>query len=330
MLKRCLQALQLSTPPPDECIVVDDASSDASAAVAAGFPVTVLGLERRGGPARARNRGAAAARGEVLVFLDSDVCVHADTLHRLDQRLLQDAGIAAVFGAYDDTPADPHFVSQYKNLLHHYVHHHSRTDAWTFWAGCGAMRREVFVRMGGFDEGYTRPAVEDIELGLRLHTHGLRIVLDAAIQVTHLKRWTLAALIRTDLFNRAIPWLLLMLRHRTMPSDLNMTTRDRASVVLVWIMAFAVIAWLIAPAISGAFVATLVVLGGIGLGALNHELYRFLARKRGVLFALRAVPLHWLAAWYCGLAVPITLLASAWNAAVARPLVATPPRHDDG
>lgn len=322
MLQRCLEALLQSEFRDFECIIVDDASTDDPATVARGCPATVITLERRGGPARARNHGAARARGEILVFLDADVCVHADTLERLDKHLQRDNRTAAVFGSYDDTPADPHFVSQYKNLLHHYVHHRSRRDAWTFWAGCGAIRREVFLQMGGFDESYTRPCVEDIELGLRLRAHGQRIDLDPAIQVTHLKRWRLSSLIRADLFDRAIPWLLLMLRYRIVRHDLNVTVRDRASVVLVWIMVLTGTAMMVMRAASLPLITALAACMA-GLCVLNVNLYRFFARKRGVLFALRGLPLHWLYFWYCGLAVPLALAVHTWRVATSHePVVA--------
>ena len=316
MLRRCIAALSQSEFRDFECIIADDASTDDTATVARGCRATVITLERRGGPARARNHGAARARGELLVFLDADVCVHPDTLDRVDKHLQRDNHSAAVFGSYDDTPADPHFVSQYKNLLHHYVHHRSSCDAWTFWAGCGAIRREVFLQMGGFDESYTRPCVEDIELGLRLRAHGQRIDLDPAIQVTHLKRWTLSSLIRADLFDRAIPWLLLMMRYRVVRHDLNVTLRDRASVVLAWIMALTGAAMLIMRAVPLPLIAALAVCMA-GLCVLNVDLYRFFARKRGVWFAVRVLPLHWLYFWYCGLAIPMALSVRTWRVATS-------------
>jgi len=323
-LSRCLGALRQSTFHDYECIVVDDASTDDSVSVARGLNASVVTLDRRGGPARARNHGAARAHGEILVFLDSDVCVHADTLQRLDDYLGQHSQTVAVFGSYDDTPADPHFVSQYKNLLHHYVHHRSRRDAWTFWAGCGAMRRDVFLQAGGFDESYTRPSVEDIELGLRLRTHKRHIGLDPAIQVTHLKRWTMSSLLRADLFDRAIPWLLLMLRHRVVRHDLNVTVQDRASVVLVWIMMLTGAAMLVARSVSLSLGAVLIACA-VALGILNFAVYRFFTRTRGAWFAVRAVPLHWLYFWYCGLAAPIALSMYVWRGAASHQPVAA---HD--
>src|SRR5512139_817375 len=303
-LSRCLACLQQSSFHDYEIIVVDDASSDGSRRIAAASDATVVALEQKGGPARARNRGAARARGELLLFVDADVCVHPETLAQVDMYFRAHPTVDAVIGSYDDTPADPGFVSQYKNLLHHYVHHTSRTDAWTFWAGCGAIRRACFLAAGGFDESYTRPCIEDIELGLRLRAQGRRIDLHAAIQVTHLKRWTLPTLVRSDVLDRGIPWFRLMLRDGTMRSDLNVTGRQRLSVALV----FTVV-------LGGAAAQPLMLSGGhhsmLWLASaaaalllyVNRDVYRFFWHKRGPWFAAAVVPLHWLYYVYCGVAV---------------------------
>ncbi len=310
-LDRCLASLAASQTRDYELIVVDDGSTDATAAVAARHGARVVRLPRRGGPAAARNRGAAQARGAILVFLDSDVCARPDTLTRLAQRLGADDTTAAVFGSYDTTPADPGFVSQYKNLLHHYVHQTSRTEATTFWAGCGAMRRAVFEQLGGFDERYARPCIEDIELGYRARAAGHRIVLDPSIQVTHLKRWTLGGVLRSDVWDRGVPWVRLMLAHRHLPSDLNLAAGQRVSVALVYLLLGALGAlgatcrW---PAAWGAAGMAM-----LGLGIANRDLYQFYARTRGWWFALRAVPLHWLYFAYCGAAVGLGLAAHVWE-----------------
>ena len=83
-------------------------------------------------------------------------------------------------------------VSQYRNLLHHFVHQEGNPEASTFWAGCGAVRRAAFDAVAGYDEArFRRPSIEDIELGYRLRRAGYRIRLDRDLQCTHLKRWRL-------------------------------------------------------------------------------------------------------------------------------------------
>ena len=323
-LHRCLQSLAASEFRDYECIVVDDASTDDTRAVAERFRVRLLALDANGGPARARNRGAECAQGEILVFIDSDVCVHPDTLSRFDVHFRTYESADAVIGSYDDTPADPGFVSQYKNLFHHYVHQRSRPEANTFWAGCGAVRRQVFLQVGGFDESYRRPSIEDIELGYRLRANGHAIDLDPQIQVTHLKKWTFWGLVRTDLRDRGIPWFLLMLQHRTMPADLNVTMAHRVSVALV----FAIVV-LCALVLSQQLLTMSIqmpswrwvgggLIGLVGLlVALNFDLYRFFTRQRGVVFAVCVVPLHWVYYAYCGVAVAIGLSAHLWGKVAA-------------
>jgi GT2 family glycosyltransferase len=320
-LRRCLDALAQSDRGDFECIVVDDGSSPPLRIDDAPLPVRLIRLEPSGGPARARNRGAAVATGAILVFFDADVCPQADTLRRFDAWFVNDARIAAVIGSYDRAPDDPGFVSQYKNLFHHFVHQHSNRNAATFWGACGAMRAEIFHRFGGFDESYARPSIEDIELGYRLRRAGHAIVLDPTIQVTHLKRWTLRTLLRSDLLDRALPWLRLMLRDRRMPSDLNTTTVPRLSVVLVWGLTALLAATVLTGLPHG---LPLAALPASILLWLNRHLYRFFAHERGVRFTLGAVPLHWLYYFYCGVAVVLAVVVYLPEVVVRPPAAPTP------
>jgi GT2 family glycosyltransferase len=184
----------------------------------------------------ARNLGAQSAAGDILFFIDSDVCVHPDTVERVQSCLDANPGVSAVIGSYDDTPGAKDFISTYRNLMHCYVHQRAREEACTFWSGCGAIRRDVFLQHSGFDASYGRPAIEDIELGYRLRRARLKILLDKQLQVKHLKRWTFWNLIKTDIFDRGIPWTELILRDRSMPNDLNLQLSQRVSVALMFLM----------------------------------------------------------------------------------------------
>jgi GT2 family glycosyltransferase len=235
-IPRCLQALRQGDLLPFEIVVVDDGSRDATAEIANEFGATVLCTGGRKGPSYARNRGAEVAKGNVVLFLDSDVCVRADTLSKIAASFEADSALDAIMGSYDNTPASQDFISQYRNLMHAYVHQTGAELASTFWSGCGAIRRAVFLEQSGFNEGYGRPAVEDIELGYRLIETGHKIVLDRTIQVTHLKRWTFWSLVKTDIRDRGIPWTELILRDRMMPNDLNLQLSQRVSVALVFLL----------------------------------------------------------------------------------------------
>jgi glycosyltransferase involved in cell wall biosynthesis len=234
-LLQCLQALQASTVP-FQCIVVDDGSTDSSAEIARAAGAEVLVAGDRKGPAIVRNLGAEVARADILLFIDSDVCVQPGTLHRILAAFEADPDMAAIFGSYDDSPSQTDFVSQYRNLMHHFVHQRSRREAQTFWSGFGAIRRQVFRDHGGFDSSFSRPAIEDIELGHRLHKSGCKIVLDPSLQVKHLKAWTFWGIVTTDVRDRAIPWTELMLRDASIPNDLNVSISQRISVALTFIL----------------------------------------------------------------------------------------------
>ncbi len=287
-MAECLSALQQSSVQPAEIIVVDDGSRDGSAAIAQHMGARVLRFPSSRGPAAARNAGVKEARQPVILFLDADVMVHHDAIERIESEL-QNCEVGALFGAYDDVPAAPGLVSQYRNLLHHYTHSTAARNAWTFWAGCGAMRRQLFVSAGGFDETYRQASIEDIELGARLSQAGVKILVVPEIQVCHRKRWTLLSMIRTDIFRRAWPWTRLLLRLRNLPADLNLGWSQRASALFAWLaLALAAAGFLRWPAFLAALAAAAVVAG------LNRPFLGFLVRSRGLLFALRAFPLHFL------------------------------------
>jgi glycosyltransferase involved in cell wall biosynthesis len=298
--RRCLSSLGAAVPPPQELIVVADGDTDGSALRAAEFGAQVVRIPGPSGPARARNVGARLARGDVLFFVDADVTVPTDAVRQVIAAFVQEPDLAAVFGSYDDEPAATNFLSQYKNLFHHYVHQTASEDASTFWGACGAMRREVFLRLGGFDERYRWPSIEDIELGYRLKQAGEGIRLCKVLQVKHLKRWGVRSLLEADFFHRALPWTRLILQSRHLPNDLNLQFSSRVSVALTYGLLLAGLsAWwwpyLLVPAVMMAVL----------LVVLNVEVYRFFWRKRGPRFTLQVIPWHWLYYFYGGLAFAV-------------------------
>ena len=289
---RALRASKVNTLP-WELIVVDDASTDATAPVAARFADVIVQL--RGsphGPAYARNRGVEASRGEILVFVDADVIVHPDALQRIVDTLRTAPDVAAVFGSYDAQPEDPGVASKYRNLLHHHVHHRNAGDAETFWAGLGAMRRQAFFEAGTYDEWhYSRPQIEDIELGRRLRRAGYRILLVPEIQGTHLKRWTLRSMLLTDFKSRGVPWMRLLLREGPTPSahTLNLRPREKWCTALVGAGVLAAgigLLWTEPWAMIAAAVAFATAL------ALNVRFILFVTRVAGLKIGLATMGLH--------------------------------------
>lgn len=323
--KRCLNAIEQSTFTNWELIVVDDGSTDGSDALARDFGARLFATRGQLGPAAARNSGAKIARGQYLFFLDADCEVHPDTLARIARIFKADPQLDALFGSYDDAPSAPNFISQYKNLFHHYVHQRGQEEASTFWTGCGAIKRSRFLALGGFDlQRYQRPSIEDIDLGYRLKRAGGRIKLVKQVQVKHLKTWNLLRLLNSDILDRGIPWTRLILRGKVFTRDLNLQTHNRVSVVAIYglLLALAVGLW--------HFLGLLIALGlALLLLWLNWDLYRFFYQKRGLRFALGVIPLHWLYYFYNAISFGFGLLLH-WQEQLRAKPIPTPEPLTDG
>jgi GT2 family glycosyltransferase len=324
-LAQCLEALA-PLPAGSELIIAADGAEDDCRPLASLYQARVLDLPGLSGPAVARNAAAAAAIGDVLVFIDADVAVSRAGLTRMARIFSEQPQTAAVFGSYDEGPADPGFMSQYKNLSHSFIHHTSTTKARTFWAGFGAVRREAFHMVGGFDERFDRPSVEDIDFGYRLTAAGYEILLDPGLSASHLKRWTIGSAIASDVRDRGIPWTQLIWRYRALNNDLNLRTEYRLSVVL----AYLAVGSLVLAAYDRRVLISLPLLV-VGLTALNLRYYRFFYLKRGCWFAVRVWALHvgqdlcnglsfvvgtalFFAARYLGLRLPGGLSTESWSA----------------
>lgn len=291
--------------------MVADGESDGSWKLAEAQGFKVIKLPESGGPARARNLGAKAASADIIFFIDADVEVHPTTISRVICAFQQYPDMDALIGSYDDAPGAPNFLSQYKNLFHHYTHQDANPEASTFWGACGAIRKDVFLALGGFDEGYRTPCIEDIELGYRLRQAGYKIRLFKYIQVKHLKHWTPFSLLRAEVFYRALPWmaLLLKIRHsdpqqyQTFSRDLNLKWTSRLSVALVYGICLVVIGALWWPPLLGLAGAL-----SLTLFLLNWPVYKFFYQKRGALFTCQVLPWHWLYFFYSGLAFVVGVL----------------------
>jgi GT2 family glycosyltransferase len=257
-LAACLEAIRGADEPPEEVIVATEGRS----------------------VAEMRNRGAYASSGDVLVFVDADVLPHADAFSRIRRAFEEGPGLVALFGSYDDSPADPGVVSAFRNLLHHHVHHASAGPATTFWTGLGAVRRPAFLDVGGFDPD--QRWLEDVDLGIRLARAGGEISLDPRIQGTHLKAWSFWEMVRTDFARRGVPWVGLLLRHGAETRTLNLGWRHRASA-----LASRPAAWALLRRRPRAATAALA-----ALAALNAPFYVVLARRRGPLEATLGLGLH--------------------------------------
>jgi glycosyltransferase involved in cell wall biosynthesis len=273
-------------------LVVDPGSTDGTAALARSLGAEVIELGHRAGPALARNRGVERVETPLCLFIDSDCVAHANVVEMVQAAFSAEPELVSLTGSYDDAPPETNFFSQYMNLRHHYTHHQAKPEGSSFWAGCGAVRTEVFRRIGGFDaEQFPTPMIEDIDLGFRLRPHG-KMRLDPSLQVTHLKRWSLRGVVMTDIFSRAVPWSRLILDTGQLPDDLNLAWTQRLAAAVA---PFSLLSPLVIPAallvgkpwVAAAFALPLAFSAGVHRG-----LFGCFYRRRGLGFALGATSFH--------------------------------------
>jgi glycosyltransferase involved in cell wall biosynthesis len=181
----CQSALAL------EVIVVDDGSTDGTAEVVRSFPEVKYLFQENRGPAAARNRGARQARGDILVFTDSDCRPRRDWLEQLARGFMSD-DVAAVAGGYG--------IANPESLLARCVHqeilyrHRFLMPDYprSFGSYNVAIRRDVFFQVNGFDESYRRASGEDNDLSYRILKSGKKIYFARQALVDHRHPWRLS------------------------------------------------------------------------------------------------------------------------------------------
>lgn len=179
ILTKCLRALEAQWVPPEagvagyEAIVVDDGSTDGTIAWlgdrTAEFPHVRLLEQGHQGPAAARNRGVAAAKGDTIIFIDSDLVV-TEVFLASHAAALQQAGSdrAFTYGRvintcnFDDPTAEPFKITDF--------------SAAYFATGNVAIARHWLEAAGLFDTEFQLYGWEDLELGVRLKRLGLKLI----------------------------------------------------------------------------------------------------------------------------------------------------------
>jgi len=197
VIHRCLHALASQDLPRDqyEIIVVDDGSTDDTVAFVAGFPdVRLLSTPPRG-PAAARNRGIAAAQGDVILFTDADCAPRSDWARTMLDGL-ERSGADGAKGIYETHQRS--LVARFVQIEYEtrYARMARRAHIDFIDTYSAAYRREVLTKVGGFDERFPFPSVEDQELSFRVTERGYRLAFVPDAVVDHLHAATVRAYAR--------------------------------------------------------------------------------------------------------------------------------------
>jgi cellulose synthase/poly-beta-1,6-N-acetylglucosamine synthase-like glycosyltransferase len=194
----CLDAILSTDYPPDrrEILVVDNGSTDATAALIRARPVRYL-HEPRPGVSNARNRGIAESAGEILAFVDADCLVEAQWLSEL-AKPFEDPEVGAVAGDLQHVPPATPAERQAARMLGNWQQFAFNSNPAYPITANAAYRRDVIDRIGSFDPHMTR--AQDVELGLRFQQHsGLRLAYAERATARHRNRSTQLGFFRQQL-----------------------------------------------------------------------------------------------------------------------------------
>lgn len=170
-----------------EVIVVDDCSRDGTVDVVRRYPVKVLCTTGNAGPSLARNLGAECARGEILVFVDSDVVIRPDTLGRILARMEERPELGGVAGITSLECPYPNFLTRYQNTFLRYRYLTMPEIIATPWASLMAVRRDAYSAVDGFD--VSMKTYEDYDIGYRLGSVDALFFLDKGLDFVHHKEF---------------------------------------------------------------------------------------------------------------------------------------------
>src|SRR3989304_6044239 len=168
VIGRCLEYVYASLYEDYEVIVVDDSSTDKSYEVAKKFPCNCVRLERKSGPAHARNVGVEHSKGDILFFIDSDTELDNKALGLIHETFENEKGIVAIVGLPRKKSLSKGLAPEYNALKNHYTLAVADKYSDYFSSQVGAVRRKTFLAVGGFNTRFKGADVEDIEFGMRL------------------------------------------------------------------------------------------------------------------------------------------------------------------
>jgi glycosyltransferase involved in cell wall biosynthesis len=271
-----------------EVLIVDDCSTDNTVEVVQKYPVRVIQMEKNGGPARARNRGVEEAQGDIIFFLDSDVLVIEGTVKEVKDYFEINPSANCVIGVCATEPLNKGFVPKYMAMFE-YIHLVGTpgNKVSVFAPRCGAIKKELFQRVGGYDESYKGADVEDFELARRIIKTD-SIFLNPKMLVRHQFVNNFEEAVK-NYFKRAVMWVHLFLKDK----QLDNAGPTAPSNGIAALCAFLSLMSLLFIPVSGIAWNVLIPLLIIFFFA-NWKWWKFMKEEEGVLFSIKALYLNYL------------------------------------
>lgn len=269
-----------------EVIIVDDYSKDDTVKIAESYPVRVIQLAINGGPAKARNIGVEAAEGDIIFFLDSDVIVLDGAVREVKDYFDDNPSAKCVIGVCATEPLNKGFVPSYMAMFE-YIHliDTPGNKVSVFAPRCGAIKKDFFQKIGGYNESYKGADVEDFELARRINKADC-IILNKKIVVKH-QFANFRQAVR-NYFKRAVMWMYLFFREKKL-DNAGPTAPGNGIAAVCAFLTF--ILFFFIPLLEAARYAVISLL--IIFLLANMRWWNFMRKEAGFLFAVKALFLNY-------------------------------------
>jgi glycosyltransferase involved in cell wall biosynthesis len=269
-----------------EVIIVDDCSTDDTVEVVSKHPVRVIRMEKNGGPARARNRGVQEAKGDIIFFLDSDVVVLDGTIQEVKNYFEKNPSASCIIGICSTEPLNSGFVPAYMAMFE-YIHliGQKYDKVSVFAPRCGAIKKDLFLGVGGYDEGYKGADVEDFELARRINKTD-SIILNPRLVVKHQFADFRQAL--KIYFRRTVMWVQLFFKEKQLDNAGPTSPRNGIAAICAF---FSFIMLCLTPALSIAKPVFFFLIAAYFLS--NLKWWLFMLKEAGFIFSLKALLLNY-------------------------------------
>ncbi|UCH81442.1 MAG: glycosyltransferase family 2 protein [Nitrospiraceae bacterium] len=269
-----------------EVVIVDDCSTDNTVGILENYPVRVIKMEKNSGPAKARNIGVEAAKGDIIFFLDSDVIVLEGAIREVEDYFDRNPAAQCVIGICSTEPLNKGFVSRYMAMFE-YIHliGQENKQVSVFAPRCGAIKRDFFLEIGSYDENYKGADVEDFELARRINKQG-SIILNPKIMVKHQFANFRQAL--KIYFRRTVMWVHLFFKEKQLDNAGPTSPSNGLSAMCAF---FSLLSLFFLPITSLAkpFFIALIILYVL----FNLKWWNFMRNEAGLAFAVKAFFLNY-------------------------------------
>jgi glycosyltransferase involved in cell wall biosynthesis len=202
-IKRCINAILNSIFDKEfEIIIVDDASQDGTVDLIKKMKVNLIKNDQCLGPAKTRNIGTHFAKGEIFVFIDSDVLVNPDTLQKIDDFFTDEKEFVGLSCNLEPKCEMKDFFSRYKNLYTCFSKlDKSQSVAWAY-TSTFAIKKNAFYDVGGFNESINQH--EDDFIGWELVSKGYKIAFCNSLLVNHIHKHTFYSFLKERILRSRI------------------------------------------------------------------------------------------------------------------------------